>query len=120
MGDEDKFVEEIVTHEKETHPDLEKKYEDEKLREMVRSGIKRAKKNRFVTSQDIRAFIAIMFEIAPNFDEEPEIKAVLDDKKIPTKQRFDNLWSSLVSDEAWEEAEANYDEAAWELDETDD
>jgi hypothetical protein len=54
-----------------------------------------------------------MFETAPNFDEQPAIKAVLDDQNFAPSERFERLWSPLVSEQAWEEAAKNYNENAW-------
>lgn len=113
MGDEDEFVEFLVNHVKQEDPDLEEEYEDETLGEMVRGGIERAKSHGFTTSEDITAFVSLMFEIAPNFDEQSEIRAVLDDENTPPDQRFDKLWSPLVPEEAWDEAAEKYDENAW-------
>ncbi len=112
-GSDDEFVEFLVAHVKEEHPDLKSEYDDETLRVMVEGGIERAESHELTTAEDITAFVSIMFEIAPNFDEQSQIKAVLDDKKIPPEERLDKLWSPLVSEEAWEEAENNYNEDAW-------
>jgi hypothetical protein len=113
MGNEDEFTEFLVNHVKEEHPDLEENYDDETLRKMVKHGINRAKSHQLSTAEDLTAFISIMFEIAPNFDEQPKIKAVLDDKKFPPESRIERLWTDAVSEEAWQEAEDNFDEKAW-------
>lgn len=112
-GTDEEFVEFLVDYVKEDYPDLEEEYDDETLRRMVRGGIKRAESHGLETAEDLTAFVAVMFEIAPNFDEQPEIKAVLDDLETPPNERFDKLWSPVVSEEAWEEALENYDEEAW-------
>lgn len=115
MGDEDEFVEFLVKHIKDEDPELEKERDDETLREMVRGGIRRAKSHELSTSEDLTAFVSIMFEIAPNFDEQAEIKAVLKDEKTPPNERIEKLWTPLVTDESWEEAEKNYNYDAWTL-----
>lgn len=116
MGSEEEFVEFLVGHVKEEDPELEKEYDDDTLREMVRGGIKRAKSHELSTKEDLTAFVSVMFEVAPNFDEQSEIKAVLDDQSTPPNERFEKLWTPLVSEESWEEAKENYDEKAWVFD----
>ncbi len=113
MGSDDEFVEFLVEHVKEEHPDLSDNYDDNALREMVKHGIKRAKSHQLSTAEDLTAFVSIMFEIAPNFDEQPQIKAVLDDEQFPPESRIERLWTDIVSEEAWEEAENIFDEKAW-------
>ncbi len=113
MGSDDEFTEFLVDHVKEEHPDLSEKYDDDTLREMVKHGINRAKSHQLSTAEDLTAFISIMFEIAPNFDEQPQIRAVLDDKKFPPESRIERMWTDVVSEEAWQEAEDNFDEKAW-------
>jgi len=112
-GTDEEFVEFLVGHAKEEFPDKTAERDDETLRIMVRGGIKRAESHGFTTAEDITAFISIMFEIAPNFDEQPQIKTVLDDEKFPPEDRIERLWSPLVTEEEWEEAEKNYSEDAW-------
>ena len=53
-----------------------------------------------------------MFEIAPNFDEQPEINKCLRDESVRAEERLDMLFRR-VSDEAWVEAEEDYDHEAW-------
>jgi hypothetical protein len=113
MGSDDEFVEFLVNHVKEEHPDLEEKYDDGTLREMVKHGINRAKSHQLSTAEDLTAFVSIMFEIAPNFDEQQQIKAVLDDETFPPESRIERLWTDIVSEEAWQEAEDNFNEKAW-------
>jgi hypothetical protein len=112
-GTDEEFVEFLVAHVKEDFPEKSSEYDDERLRVMVRGGIKRAESHDLTTAEDITAFVSIMFEVAPNFNEQPEIKTVLDDKKFPPEDRIERLWSPLVSEEAWEEAKDKYNENAW-------
>jgi hypothetical protein len=112
-GTDEEFVEFLVGHVKEEFPEKAAERDEETLRAMVRGGIRRAESHGFKTAEDITAFISIMFEIAPNFDEQPQIKTVLDDEGFAPEDRLERLWSPLVTDEAWEEAEKNYHENAW-------
>lgn len=112
-GDEDSFVEHLVTLRKEEDPEIATEYDDTELRNMVRLGIKKAEGYGFDKSKDQSAFVAIMFEIAPNFDTQPEINSVLKDETIDADAKFEKLWSPAVPDEVWEKAADEYDEAAW-------
>jgi hypothetical protein len=56
-----------------------------------------------------------MFKIAQNFDEQPEIKAVLEDERFRQSQRMENLWSPAVPDEVWDKAIEARDDSAWNL-----
>jgi len=112
-GTDEEFVEFLVGHVKEEFPEKTAERDEETLRTMVRGGIERAESHGFTTAQDITAFISIMFEAAPNFDEQPQIKTVLDDEKFAPEDRIERLWSPLVTEENWLEAERNYNENAW-------
>lgn len=87
-------------------------YDDEKLPKMIEIGIARARSHELVKAEDIAAFVAVMFEIAPKFDEQTEIKAVLDDAAFPPDERFYQLFER-VSHNGWLEAETLYEAAFW-------
>ena len=53
-----------------------------------------------------------MFEIAPNFDDQPQIRAALTDSRIPLEQRFDKMLEQ-VPGWAWENAERRKVSLAW-------
>ena len=112
-GTDEEWIEFLIGHVKEEFPEKTEERDDETLREMVRGGIRRAESHGFTTAEDQTAFISIMFEIAPNFDEQPQIRTVLRDENFAPADRFERLWSPLVPEEAWEEAEKNYREDAW-------
>ena len=112
-GTDEEWVEFLVGHVKEEFPEKTAERDDETLREMVKGGIRRAESHGFKIAEDQSAFVSIMFEIAPNFDEQPQIKAVLNDDQFAPEDRIERLWSPLVPEEAWEEAEKNHNENAW-------
>lgn len=87
-------------------------YNDDQLKEMVKIGIERARRNKLTLAEDIAAFVAIMFEVAPRFDEQKDIRAVLDDEKLPPELRFQKLFD-FTQDQAWIEAERRYDDSFW-------
>ena len=112
-GTDEEFLEFLIEHVREDFPEKAAERDEETLRTMVKGGIKRAESHGFSRAEDITAFISIMFEVAPNFDEQPPIKTVLDDGNFPPEERIERLWSPLVTDEQWEAAENGYNEKAW-------
>lgn len=87
-------------------------YGDETLAAMVRNGIERARTHDFERAEDIAAFVAVMFEISPAFDENREIKAILEDANFTVEERFKQLWGR-TSDDVWNELESKYDARIW-------
>jgi len=113
MGSEKEFVEHLVGRVKDEHPAIESERDDKTLRKMVENGIERAKSHDLANAEDLTDFVLLMFDVAPNFDEQIQIKAVLDDERIPPDERIERARSPLVPAAAWEEAKNNYDENAW-------
>jgi hypothetical protein len=87
-------------------------YSDEALESMVKIGVERARTHDFERAEDIAAFVAVMFEIAPNFDQNAEIKAILEDTNFSVEERFRQLWGK-TSEEMWKELENKYDARVW-------
>ena len=110
---EEDFVNYLFGYVKSNHSETVEKRNDATLRKMIRGGIKRAERHQIELVEDTRNFIGIMFEVAPNFDEQPEIKAVLDDASLTPEKRLEKLESPAISEEVWNEARNNYNEKAW-------
>jgi hypothetical protein len=87
-------------------------YSDETLEAMVKTGVERARAHDFERAEDIAAYVAVMFEISPVFDENAEVKAILDDENFTVEERFKQLWGR-TSDELWQELENKYDARVW-------
>lgn len=83
---------------------------DEELLRRVAKGVARAQAYGMEWDSTITAFVAIMFEVAPTFDEQPAIRDVLRDRRIPADTRIDALWDR-TTDEDWDEAERMADQA---------
>jgi len=112
-GRDDSLAGLIVTRATEKDPELADKYENRILLDMARNGIKRARSHGLENTQDLQTFVGLMFVVAPNFDEQPEIRAVLSDESIPAGEKIEKLKSPLISEKAWEEAKNNHNEEAW-------
>jgi hypothetical protein len=87
---------------------------DAELRQRVNWGIARARSHGFQWESSIMKFVALMFRIAPNFDEYPPIEALLARKDVPLEQRADLLFTEITP-EQWQAASERYDSAAWEF-----
>lgn len=101
---EDAYAREMARYLREEHEEDVAAYSDEELYPRVEVAIDRAVRYGLTWDESITAFVAIMFTIAPNFDEQPAIRAVLEDKSVPPNLRIDELWGR-TSDEDWDEAE---------------
>jgi hypothetical protein len=107
-----KFIDFVVAHVQRHCRDSVRDIDPVSLREMVTNGLARARSHGLSRAKDLTAFVAIMFEIGPNFDEQPEIRAALRDGRIAPDERFDRMLST-VSDDAWTDAERRRDSEAW-------
>jgi len=112
MHNEEKFIDFVVKHVKQECPDDVRDIDPVSLREMVTNGLARARSYDLKKPQYLTAFVAIMFDISPNFDEQPNIQQALRDQSVPIEQRF-NAMIERVPDKAWEEAEKNKNYDAW-------
>jgi uncharacterized protein YutE (UPF0331/DUF86 family) len=110
---EEDFVNYLFGYVRSNHAEAVEKRDDASLRKMIRGGIKRAESHQIEKVEDTCQFIAKMVEVAPNFDEQSAIKAVLDDETLVPDKRLEKLESPVISQENWEEAKNNYDEKAW-------
>lgn len=109
---EDDVVEFITGHLREESPALLDGLSPDYLREMIRNGVRRAGGHGLKSLEDATAFVSVMFEIAPNFDEHPDLARVLADESVPPHEKLDRLFTPEL-DDAWEQAEKNYDPDAW-------
>lgn len=111
-ADDEQLIEVISRAIREASAERVADYDDKKLKKMVRIGIERARSHELTRGQDIAAFVAVMFEIAPKFDEQEAFKQVLNDTNFPPQERFYQLFER-VPDEAWKEAEQLYEDTFW-------
>ncbi|MES2962771.1 MAG: DUF4123 domain-containing protein [Bdellovibrionota bacterium] len=74
--------------------------------------IEKARRYGLGTISDLAGFAALMFELAPNFDEHPSFKRVLEDPSLPPDAKMRKL-SHTISDREWSEATRLYDRTFW-------
>ena len=108
------YAREMVRYLRAEHAEAVKGVADAELLRRVQIAIDRAKAYGMTWDATITGFVAIMFEVAPTFDEQPAIRRVLHDERLPADVRIDALWDR-TTDEDWDEAErlAEGAEAFW-------
>ncbi|MEK7356282.1 MAG: DUF4123 domain-containing protein, partial [Bdellovibrionota bacterium] len=70
------------------------------LETRVGFAIEKARRYGLGTISDLAGFAALMFELAPNFDEHPAFKRVLEDPSLPPDAKMRKL-SHTISDREW-------------------
>ena len=111
-SDEDQLVAEVARSVRKANGERVASYDDSQLQKMVKIGIERARANKLTGAEDIAAFVAVMFEVAPRFDEQKDIRLILDNEKIAPDVRFYQIFD-FAQDQAWVEAERRYDDSFW-------
>lgn len=89
-----------------------KEIDEAELKAMVTKGIAQARAHGINHESALAAFVAIMFEAAPNFDAHPEIQEILKDASVEPNSRIEKLLEGF-SEKVWEDVKANYDRQAW-------
>ena len=79
---------------------------------MVRCGVGQARSYGMTWESSLAAFVVLMFEVAPNFEEHPLIRRVLQLPSVPPDSRIEELWKRTL-DVHWQAARQNYDPDAW-------
>lgn len=64
------------------------------------------------TISDLAGFAALMFELAPNFDEHPAFQKILSDREVMPELKLRRL-SQAISEKDWREAMSRYDRGFW-------
>jgi hypothetical protein len=71
--------------------------------DMIMTSIKRAEGHGFSEPEHLMGFVSVMFEMAPNFDEEPTFEKILADSKRTPEQRWEALFEDKPEiEQAWE------------------
>ena len=116
QGDPEQFVDSVLRHIVTAMPEEVRGIPLPLVRAMVEVAIDRARKHGLTSDEQIFGFVSVMFEIAPNFDEEPTLRTILSD----TRRKPADRWEALFADTpglraAWERAAHPdfYDHEAW-------
>ncbi len=84
----------------------------EVLEERISLAISKGRRYLLGTVSDLAGFTALMFELAPNFDDHPSFRNVLLDPDIAPERKLRRL-SETISDREWSEAAVLYDRLFW-------
>jgi hypothetical protein len=82
------------------------------LESRIRVAIERARHYQLSTIADLAGFAALMFELAPNFDEHPSFHRVLADQELAPEVRMKRM-AQVISEREWAQALAMYDRNFW-------
>jgi hypothetical protein len=82
------------------------------LEPRIRYAILRARSYNLVSIADIAGFVALMFELAPNFDLHPSFRQVLVDTSLTGEFKMRRL-AQTITDNEWNEALRLYDRSFW-------
>lgn len=84
----------------------------EQLELRVQVAVMRARRYGFQSVSDLAGFAALMFELAPNFDDHPSFKKVLADRETLPEMKLRRL-SQTISESDWKEALGLFDREFW-------
>jgi hypothetical protein len=107
------FVQRVCHHLRDHHPKAIEGLDIASLDKRVTYGIERARSYGLTAQNALAAFVTLMFEIGPAFDEQTDIQCVLRDPLIGPNDRMEAL-PFLVRIGAWEEAGQTAIPDAWE------
>lgn len=82
------------------------------LEERIEIAIMRARRYGFQTISDLAGYAALMFELAPNFDDHPSFLKILSDRDTAAEMKLRRL-SQVISEKDWREAIDSYDREFW-------
>lgn len=110
---ENAFATEMIAYLKEQLPECIEGLSNDVLRQRVRTSIARAQAYGLKLEWTLTAFIATMFSVAPNFDEQENIHRALTDERVAPDDRMDHMLE-VTTEQDWDKAEQAYDPKAWE------
>jgi hypothetical protein len=82
------------------------------LQNRIHYAISKARRYSLSTIADLAGFTALMFELAPNFDDHPSFRQVLADPMLKPEAKMRRL-SQVISDREWDEAKSLFDPHFW-------
>lgn len=106
------LVKVIYWHLRNYHAKVVQHLDREILQSRISVTITRGRGYGLQTISDLAGFAALMFELAPNFDEHPSFQKILSDKQILPELKLRRL-SQTISEKDWREAMSRYDRSFW-------
>ncbi len=118
------FAKSTVAYLRETHPETVVQLPsgkckvahlpDDVIYDMVWDSFQKAHTYGIDWQSTLRAYTVIRFVAAPNFDDHPIIKRILNDESVPPNERVDKLWEN-TTEQNWEAVAKNYNPDTWNL-----
>lgn len=108
---EQALVGRIAAHLRDEYPEAVADLPDVFLEDRIRLGLARARSYGFRWESDLAVFVAFMFAFAPDFDDHPDVVAILTDEDLPLDGRVRVL--AHLGDEVWDEIVARRTDDAW-------
>ncbi len=106
------FEKRLMAHLREHHTELVAGFSDDLLLPMVQTGITRARSYGITWESNLTAYVALMFEIAPNFDRHPRMQMILSSHSINPEDKLDMLMERMPEG-IWDEMQRRNHSAAW-------
>jgi hypothetical protein len=97
------------------YPQFTEALDEKAIEQMVNNGIARARGHGLSWESTLVRYVELMFSIAPNFDQLPQIRSKLRDEFVPPEERL-NLVVEQTSYDEWREVTRAYDPMAWGVD----
>ena len=106
------FEQRLMAHLREHHRARVCDLPDGVLLDMTRTGIARARRYGITWESNLIAFVALMFEVAPNFDQHPRMQMILTGHNIDPENKID-LLVERTPENVWREVKARSDVSQW-------
>ena len=106
VTDDKELYELIFDHLCEEQPEAVADLRDNEIMSRVHLGVDRARAHGLDTDGSITAFVTLMFLVAPNFDEQPDIRKALEDAALPPDERMQQIFAKTKESD-WDEAGEN-------------
>jgi hypothetical protein len=112
MITEAELIEMVFDHVCEHHAEAVAELDDDEILRRAGVAVRRAARYGFTKETSVAAYAALMFLVAPNFDEQPAIREALGDPKLSPDARIEKIFS-LTKEADWDAAGERANPAAW-------
>ena len=85
---------------------------DDTLIQLIRTAIAKARRYEMTLQSSIASFVALMFDVAPNFDEHRLCEVLFGDEEKPPDARMEDILT-VLTEKNWEAIRNDYDPQVW-------
>lgn len=111
-GDDDQLTRTVLAYQQQEYGSLLQGVPEDIQLAMIQNGIAKAKNYGLQRAGNINSFVSLMFEIAPEFDRQPDIQRVLTDATIEPTDKIQVILERVPA-QAWEDAGKNMASQTW-------